>query len=262
MRAYCLVSVLLLAAVPTKAQEPWNKDFSKWTREDLYWIHTKSPWIRRVIYPVGSALANQPSPGKGPWDHWREVDYLREFNDFPHPPGDVRFNDLQSVGGYLAPSGKNSPGPQRTSFVWVQWWSGRTLRRAWLRELQLSGRGGPEGELRQAENVATDQVEIRVMGEAFRLAPNNQEWLVNGAWLENSRLKRGVAPLSAEVLKDGMLRFLFPRRLDDGTPFLKSGDRVVFNWRTPARMRSFTNVPPVKVTFDLGKMTVAGQPDY
>jgi len=205
-----------------------------------------------IVFLVGVSLlyAGEPWKSKTP-DKWNKDDVQTILNDSPWSKvvttgySAVREQDKTSSGGArgsTSPFDAQGGGPtQASEFARITWWSGKTPRRAMIRQIELGGLSvAPEQAKKFSESVMENHV-ISLednMGRKRAAQKLTPEQLMQAAWLEIPSQKRKIDCVKAEVIPDakgGVERiiFQFPRQIDGQPAITASSGKVIFKWKLP-----------------------------
>ena len=236
--AATLAGMALLAAAPTSAGgqgEP--KEYRKWSQKDAEKYLNDSPWAKRV---------------------GTKIEYEKAGSD-----------KQQDTGAYR--TGMERGEMRESEHATVVWWSARTPRRAFLRLAELSGAQITDEQAEQFAEREMQHFAVTVWGggNMVRLSAGlSEEDLKKAAWLDHPRLKRRIAPVDVEVVKDPQgkpdrIRFGFPREVDGQPTVLPTDKRLVFKWRLPKDPKeTLENAKQFEVIFNPEKMKSGKTPDF
>ena len=238
---FVMVSVIGVAA---RANDPWkDKDPQDWDEKDVQKILTDSPWSRP--FQIGSAANGS-------------------FSSTVTPVGSAAHTDSATVdpirgGNPAGPSSGNLPpgvGPEM-KFT-VIWHSSRTIREALLREKELSG--SLPDQARKDLAATYDAYQISISGANLRVfGKEGAESLKAHSYLmpRNSKEKLSPTKVIVQTRQDGTavaILFDFPQKTT-------SGERTITPAEKSVEFSAKAGGLPLKVTFDISKMSTKQGPD-
>ncbi len=234
---------VLWSAAPgiTASGDPWeDQEYTAWSKKDAEKVLSNSPWARRVA---------------------TKTDMVKESEDYKAQGGAPKSGTEAVDRGTM----------REGDFATVVWWSAKSPRRAYVRQLQHAGQNLAPETIQQFldQPLAHHVLTLRVEGgdlvkTSAKLTPED---LKQGAWLETSRLKKIAADEAAVVNgadgKPDRLRFHFPKEMN-GAPTVTSEDkRVLFRFKLPRRQgENLKNAEQFEVSFEVKKMAARSEADF
>ncbi len=236
-------AMLSVIGVTARGNDPWkDKDPQDWDEKDVQKILTDSPWSRQ--FQIGSAtggalgsssttVGSAAHPGSG--------------NDplaLPAPPGPGS-SDL-------------SPGMGPITKFTVSWHSSRTVREALVREKELTG--ALPDIARKDLAAKYDAYQISISGANLKMfAKEGAENLKAHSYLMPKNSKEKIAPgkVVLQTSQSGNLvaiLFDFPQKSAAGEAKIAPGEKSV-------EFSAKAGNLPLKVTFDISKMSTKQGPD-
>jgi len=242
--AICLATLSLFTAA-ARANDPWkDKDPQEWDQKDVQKILTDSPWSKQFQFGMApdSSLASSTTA----------------VGSSAHP--DVGMQDPLRGGNPAAPGSGNLPagtGPL-TKFT-VSWRSSRTIREALLREKELSG--SLPDQARKDLAVKYEAYQISVSGANLRaFGREGVESLKAHSYLMPKNTKEKISPIKVVIQTSQSgnpvaVLFDFPQKTATGEPTIAPAEKSV---EFAAKVANL----PLKVTFDISKMSTKQGPDF
>lgn len=139
-RAICVC--LLLCAVPAYSGNDWQKkDFSAWSKDEVFQVLQDSPWVRRVAINTSGPPALE---GPGIAEKTSQTGFT---DDQVENAAIARrdFKPLNSIPDQIPKKIETLPvRPVQTAYIKVRWLSSRTIREAVARFWELQGVASPE----------------------------------------------------------------------------------------------------------------------
>jgi hypothetical protein len=238
---FAMMSVIGAAA---RANDPWkDKDPQDWDEKDVQKILTDSPWSKpfQIGSAANSSAASTITPvGSAAHTDSATVDPIRGGN--PSSPS----------------SGNLPPGVGPVMKFTVSWRSSRTVREALLREKELSG--SLPDQARKDLAAKYDAYQISISGANLRLfEKEGAENLKAHSYLmpKNSKEKISPAKVIVQTRQDGSvvtILFDFPQKTASGEPTIATAEKSV-------EFSAKAGGLPLKVTFDISKMSTKQGPD-
>ena len=243
-RMACLMAATLLTAAVTCASDVWkDKDFQNWDLKDVQKILSDSPWSKKLQTGGG------PSPRMGG---------LRGM-------GGVGTGMGPAGGGSATPSGSTSggeaggPAPTQQLNLTITWYSSRTIREATAREKELEGT--PADVARKDLAAEPTAFEVAVCGPDLAALGKNMNELKERSYLMPKTTKEKLTPVDVSFQREKgkvlptAIVFSFAKTTASGeSAIAKSEKGIVFFIQAGGT--------PVKVQFDLSKMTDKTGADY
>ncbi len=240
--AICFVTISVIG-VAAGANDPWkDKDPQDWDEKDVQKILTDSPWSRQ--FQFGSA--SMGSLGSSSTTVGSAAHPGSENNPLalpaPPPPG----------------STDASPGMGPVTRFTVSWHSSRTVREALLREKELSG--ALPDIARKDLAAKYDSYQISISGLNLKMfGKEGVESLKAHSYLALKNSKAKIAPdkVVLQTSQSGNLvaiLFDFPQKTAAGEPTIAPGEKS-------AEFSAKAGSLPLKVTFDISKMSTKQGPD-
>jgi hypothetical protein len=237
---FAMMSVVTVAA---RANDPWNdKDPQDWDEKDVQKILTDSPWSKP--FQIGSA-----SNGSAP----STITAVGSAAHTETSAGAMRGGNPAAAGSGNSPAGV---GPEM-KFT-VSWRSSRTVREALLREKELSG--SLPDQARKDLAAKYDAYQISISGTNLRMfGKESAESVKAHSYLmpKNSKEKISPTKVIVQTRQDGTavaILFDFPQKTAGGEPTIAPVEKSV---EFSAKAGEF----PLKVTFDISKMSTKQGPD-
>ena len=239
-----LFTMASVISVRARANDPWkDKDPQDWDEKDVQKILTDSPWSKP--YKIGSASSNSaPST-------------ITAVGSAAHTETSA---DAIRGGNPAAPNSGNLPagvGPEM-KFT-VSWRSSRTVREALLREKELSG---SLPDLARKDLAAKyDAYQISISGTNLRMfGKEGAESLKAHSYLMPKSSKEKISPTKVivQTRQDGTpvaILFDFAQKAATGEPTIASAEKSV-------EFSVKAGDLPLKVTFDISKMSTKQGPDF
>jgi hypothetical protein len=238
---FAMASVITVAA---RANDPWkDKDPQDWDEKDVQKILTDSPWSKP--FQIGSA-SNSSAPST-----------ITVVGSAAHTETSA---DTIRGGNPAAPGSGNLPagvGPEM-KFT-VSWRSSRTVREALLREKELSG--SLPDQARKDLEAKYDAYQISISGANLRMfGKEGAESLKAHSYLmpKSSKEKISPAKVVVQTRQDGStvaIVFDFPQKTAGGEPTIAPSEKSV-------EFSAKAGDLPLKVTFDISKMSTKQGPDF
>lgn len=236
-----MMSVITAAA---RADDPWKtKDAQDWDEKDVQKILTDSPWSKP--FQIGSA-----SSGSAP-------STITAVGSAAHTE-----TSAGAIGG-RNPAGPGSdnlpPGVGPEMKFTVSWRSSRTVREALLREKELSG--SLPDQARKDLAAKYDEYQISISGTNLRMfGKDGAESLKVHSYLmpKNSKEKISPTKVIVQTRQDGAtvaILFDFPQKTAAGEPSIGPAEKSV-------EFSVKAGDLPLKVTFDISKMSTKQGPDF
>jgi hypothetical protein len=239
----CLAVFSLITAA-ARANDPWkDKDPQAWDEKDVQKILTDSPWSKQFQFgsaSSGSIASTTTAVGREAHTE-TAVDPLRNGN--PAAPG----------------SSDSSPGLGPVTKFTVSWHSSRTVRQALLREKELSG--SLPDQARKDLAAKYDAYQISVTGANLRVfGKEGAENLKAHSYLmpKNSKEKIPPAKVVIQTSPSGnpvAVLFDFPQKTATGEPTISPKEKSV-------EFAAKAGDLPLKVSFDISKMSTKEGPDF
>ena len=233
-----------LATVAARANDPWkDKDPQDWDEKDVQKILTDSPWSKPFQYGMaadGSIASSTPAVGRTAHPETGTQDAIRTGN--PAAPG----------------SGDSGPGMGPVTKFTVTWRSSRTIREALLREKELSG--SLPDQARKDLAAKYDAYQISISGTNLRMfGKEGAENLKAHSYLmpKNSKEKISPAKVIVQTNQSGnpvAILFDFPQKTAASEPTIARAEKSV-------EFAVKAGDLPLKVTFDISKMSTKQGPD-
>jgi hypothetical protein len=236
-------AMLAVIGVAARANDPWkDKDPQDWDEKDVQKILTDSPWSRQ--FQIGSASngsldSSSTSVGRA-----------------AHPETGV---DPLMGGNPAAPAGTDlSPGMGPVTKFTVSWHSSRTVREALLREKELAG--SLPDIARKDLAAKYDSYQISISGANLKIfGKEGAESLKAHSYLMPKNSKEKIAPDKVVIQTSGSgnvvaILFDFPQKTAAGEPTIAPGEKS-------AEFSAKAGNLPLKVTFDISKMSTKQGPD-
>jgi hypothetical protein len=237
---FAMMSVVTVAA---RVNDPWkDKDPQDWDEKDVQKILTDSPWSRP--FQIGSA-ANGSAPST--------ITAVGSAAHTETSAGALRGGNSAAAGSDNLPAGV---GPEM-KFT-VSWRSSRTVREALLREKELSG--SLPDQARKDLAAKYDAYQISISGTSLRMfGKEGAESLKAHSYLmpRNSKEKIFPTKVIVQTRQDGTavaILFDFPQKTASGEPTIATAEKSA---EFSAKAGDF----PLKVTFDISKMSTKQGPD-
>ena len=246
LAAVCFVVV---CAVGARASDAWkDKEPESWDAKDVQKILTDSPWSKQLQFGIrsdGSLTPSYPSMGTS-----AVAETSGSSSNGTRPGAGPGPRDNGPTGG----SSDFSPSSKFT----VSWHSSVTVREALVREKELSG--GLPDQARKDLAAKYDSYQITISGADLRaFSKEGAESLKARSYLAPKNSKEKISPSNVVVQtrQDGSIvaiLFDFPQKTAAGQPTIAAGEKSV---EFAARVGDI----PVKVTFDISKMSTKQGPD-
>jgi hypothetical protein len=237
-------AALGLSAVAGRANDPWkDKDPQDWDEKDVQKILADSPWAKPFQFgmaPDSSIGSSTTVVGSSAHPETGTQDAIRRGN--PAAPG----------------SGDTTPGMGPVTKFTVSWHSSRTIREALVREKELSG--SLPDQARKDLAAKYDAYQISISGVNLRMfGKEGAESLKAHAYLMPKSSKEKIAPAKVVIQTNQggtpvAILFDFPQKTAAGEPAIAPGEKSV------EFVVKVGNVP-LKVTFDISKMSTKQGPD-
>jgi hypothetical protein len=245
--AICFAALLTMASVITvgaHANDPWkDKDPQDWDEKDVQKILTDSPWSKP--YKIGSASSSSaPST----------ITSVGSAAHTETSAGTIGGRNPAGPGSDSLPAGV---GPEM-KFT-VSWRSSRTVREALLREKELSG-SLPDLARKDLE-AKYDAYQISISGANLRMfGKEGAEGLKAHSYLMPKGSKEKISPtkVTVQTRQDGTavaILFDFPQKTATGEPTITPAEKSV-------EFSAKAGDLPLKVTFDIFKMSTKEGPDF
>jgi hypothetical protein len=238
---FCLATagVLTLSA---RASDPWkDKDPQDWDQKDVDKILNDSPWSKQLQFGMGfDGSLSGTTTDVGRTAHPETADPSRGGNPVGPP----------SVGP--------SPSMGPVTKITVSWHSSQIIREAMVREKELSG--SLPDQARRDLAAKYDEYQIAISGANLRaFGKEGSDSLKAHSYLTTKNTKQKFAPSNVVIQNrpDGTpvaILFLFPKTSATGEPTITPTEKSV---EFAAKVGSL----PLKVTFDISKMTTKAGPD-
>jgi hypothetical protein len=235
-----MISVIGVAA---RANDPWkDKDPQDWDEKDVQKILTDSPWSRQFQFgsaSVGSLGSSTTSVGSS-----------------AHQGSDNNPLALPSAPG--GGSTDLSPGMGPVTKFTVSWHSAHTVREALLREKELAG--SLPDIARKDLAAKYDWYQISISGTNLKMfGKEGVESLKAHSYLALKGSKAKLAPdkVVLQMSQSGNLvaiLFDFPQKTAAGEPTITASEKS-------AEFSAKAGSLPLKVTFDISKMSTKQGPD-
>jgi hypothetical protein len=236
--------MISIVAVAAAANDPWkDKDPQDWDEKDVQKILTDSPWARQ--FQIGSASAGSLDSS------------TTSVGSAAHPGTGNDPLILPAAPG-PGPTGL-SPGMGPVTKFTVSWHSSRTVREALLREKELSG--ALPDIARKDLAAKYDTYEISISGANLKMfGKEGVESLKAHSYLMAKNSKAKIAPdkVVLQTTQSGNLvaiLFDFPQKTPAGEPTIAPGEKS-------AEFSAKAGNLPLKVTFDISKMSTKQGPDF
>jgi hypothetical protein len=236
-------AMFVAIAVVARANDPWkDKDPQDWDEKDVQKILTDSPWSRQ--FQIGSASAGSLASSSTSVGSAAHPGSGNDPLALPAPPGPGS-SDL-------------SPGMGPVTKFTVSWHSSRTVREALLREKELSG--ALPDIARKDLAAKYEAYEISISGANLKMfGKEGVESLKAHSYLMPKNSKEKIAPdkVVLQTTQSGNLvaiLFDFPQKTAAGEPRIAPGEKSV-------EFSAKAGNLPLKVTFDISKMSTKQGPD-
>jgi hypothetical protein len=231
-------------AVGARANDPWkDKAPQDWDEKDVQKILTDSPWSKP--FKIGSA-SNSSAPST-----------ITSVGSAAHTE-----TSAGAIGG-RNPAGPGSdslpPGVGPEMKFTVSWRSSHTIREALLREKELSG--SLPDQARKDLAAKYDAYQISISGANLRMfGKEGAESLKAHSYLmpKNSKEKLSPTKVIVQTRQDGTavaILFDFPQKTSTGEPTIAPAEKSV-------EFSAKAGDLPLKVTFDISKMSTKEGPDF
>jgi hypothetical protein len=239
--SFAMVGVV---AATAHANDPWkDKDPQDWDVKDVQKILTDSPWSK--VFKIGSASSSSaPST-------------ITAVGSAAHTETSA---DAIRGGNPAGPSSGNLPagvGPEM-KFT-VSWRSSHTIREALLREKELTG--SLPDQARKDLAAKYDAYQISISGANLRMfGKEGAESLKAHCYLMPKNSKEKISPtrVVVQTRQDGTpvaILFDFPQKTAAGEPTIAPAEKSV-------EFSAKAGDLPLKVTFDISKMSTKEGPDF
>jgi hypothetical protein len=237
---FAMVTVMSVTARPN---DPWkDKDPQDWDEKDVQKILTDSPWSRQ--FQIGSTSSG--SLGSS----------TTTVGSAAHPGSE---NNPLALPAAPGPGTSDlSPGMGPVTKFTVSWHSSRTVREALLREKELSG--ALPDIARKDLAAKYDTYQISISGANLKMfGKEGVESLKAHSYLMPKNSKEKIAPdkVVLQTSQSGNLvaiLFDFPQKSATGEPRIAPGEKSV-------EFSAKAGNLPLKVTFDISKMSTKRGPD-
>lgn len=233
-----------LVTFAARANDPWkNKDPKDWDEKDVQKILTDSPWSKPFQFGMASDASIASSTSV--------------VGSSAHPETETQ--DAIRLGNPAAPgSGNSGPGLGPVTKFTVSWHSSRTIREAMLREKELSG--SLPDQARKDLAAKYDEYQISISGANLRMfGKEGAESLKAHSFLILKSSKQKVSPTKVMIQTNQSgnpvaILFDFPQKTAAGEPTIASTEKSV-------EFAAKAGDLPLKVTFDISKMSAKQGPD-
>jgi hypothetical protein len=240
---------LSFAGIAARAAGDWrDKDPHSWDQKDVQKILSDSPWSKQLSLGMaadGSLSQSAPAVGTSGVS---ETSGTAVNGKGPDRGLSRTYDGPTGAPGNFGPAAKFT----------VSWRSSRTIRQALLREKELSG-----ASLDQAQkdlDAKYDAYQISITGPNLRaFVKEGAASLKTHSYLMTKSTKQLIAPsnIIIQAREDGTLvavLFEFPRKNAAGEPSIAPNEKSV---EFAAKVGNL----PLKVTFDVSKMSTKEGPD-
>jgi hypothetical protein len=237
-------ATLSLVSFAARASDPWkDKDPQDWDQKDVQKILTDSPWSKQFQFGMaldGSLASSTTDVGSSAHPSVGTPDQLRP--GAPPAPGS---SDL-------------SPGMGPVTKFTVSWRSSRTVREALLREKELSG--SMPDQARKDLAAKYDVYQISISGANLTaFGKEGIESLKAHSYLRPKNTKEKISPTKViiQTNQNGSpvtILFDFPQKTVAGEPTFAPSEKSV-------EFAAKAGNLPLKVTFDISKMSTKQGPD-
>jgi hypothetical protein len=242
-------AALFLSAISALPNDAWkDKDPEAWDQKDVQKILTDSPWSKQLQFGTaadGSLSSSAPTIGSSAVSETSGAS--SNGSRIGAGPG-PRDNGPSGAPSGLGPLAKFT----------VNWRSSLTVRRAALRERELSHMSADQASKNLAKQY--DAYEIAISGADLRaFVKEGAESFKARSYLTVRSTKQKISPSNViiETRQDGSpvaIVFQFPKKTPAGEPAIVSSEKS-------AEFAAKVGSMPVKVTFDLSKMSTKEGPD-
>ena len=243
-----LVAAGLLMSAVTYASDAWkDKDFQNWDQKDVQKILTDSPWSKKFQYASGGGAPTISRP-------------LQSLGGAAGPGGGGATTG--GAGSPANPAGRGASGPEEPDQqinLTVSWYSSRTIREAMARQRELAGTPPDEARKKLAEPATG--YEVAVSGpDLAAFGKFQDDDLQAHSYLMARTTKEKMSPSNVIILRGQndqptAIIFEFAKTTASGGPTIAQNDKgVVFSTQAGSI--------PIKVQFDLSKMTDKQGADY
>lgn len=240
--AFLFVSLGLIT-VAARPNDPWkDKDPQDWDEKDVQKILTDSPWSKVFQFGMASnGSMDSSSTAVGRTAH-------------PDTAVDPLMGGSPSAPGSIEPL----PGMGPVTKFTVSWHSSHTVREALLREKELAG--SLPDQARKDLAAKYDSYQISISGANLRMfGKEGAESLKAHSYLipKNSKEKISPAKVVIQTSQNGTpvaILFDFPQKMASGEPTIAPAEKS-------AEFSAKVGNLPLKVTFDISKMSTKQGPD-